>query len=120
MISVRGALYINLPQKSKCCMCCKEGDNCNHIQRDWMKDFTYAGEATLSGQTFYKWSYGPQASYYATMDAQRVPRRAEKEGVINDFIMNTYSTSPISDAVFNIPSNCKSLCPAGSGCRNSF
>lgn len=57
LINVKGALYVNLPQKSKCCTCCTQADNCALIRRDWLKDFKYVGEASLSGQTFYKWTY---------------------------------------------------------------
>ncbi len=38
--------------------------------RDWLKSYTYAGEATLSGQAFYKWTFkqttGAVNNYFAT------------------------------------------------------
>ncbi len=81
IIADKGALYVNLPQKSKCCACCNKGDKCDIIRRDWLQDFKYAGEATLSGQSFYKWTYNfsstQSESYYATEDEERVPRRID-------------------------------------------
>lgn len=32
--------------------------------------------------------------------------------------MNTFSTEPIADSVFKVPSNCNGFCPKGLGCRS--
>lgn len=76
LIGIKGAMYVNLPHKSKCCTCCVEGDGCFTVPRNWMSNFTYAGEATLSGQSFYKWKSDNMA-YYETEDVKRIPRRVE-------------------------------------------
>ena len=56
---------MSLPQKSKCCTCCLPGDDCVPVRQDWLKYYAYAGEVSLSGQAFYKWTIGSQ-SYLAT------------------------------------------------------
>ena len=49
IVNVNKGLYVNLPQKSKCCKCCTDADGCTIAPRDWLKDYQYSGEATLSG-----------------------------------------------------------------------
>lgn len=64
-------MYVFLPLKNKCCKCCTAEQGCTVESRDWLKDFTYTGEATLSGQSFYKWSFksgGITENYFATQD----------------------------------------------------
>lgn len=81
LLALKGALYINLPEKSKCCSCCLTEDQCFLTLRDWLEDYTYAGEAILSGQTFYKWTYDSD-SYFATEDPERIPRRIETSDIV--------------------------------------
>jgi len=109
-IFVNKTMYVSLPQKGKCCKCCTEANGCSMLQRDWLKDYTYSGEATLSGQTFYKWSQYRE-SYYATEDEERVPRRLDNDEFALDLIMNTYSKNKIEDSVFQLASNCNTPCP---------
>jgi hypothetical protein len=56
--------------------------------------------------------------YYATKSIERIPRRlldnTSKRTI--DFIMNTYSTEPIADSVFALPSYCNSTCPSTTIC----
>ncbi len=61
---------------------------------------------------------GPDLDYYyATTDATRIPRRLDEAGEhILDYLMNTYSTEPIPNSVFEIPSYAKGDCPATSKC----
>ena len=46
--------------------------------------------------------------YYAAKTEQRTPRRfTTGTRSVQDWIMNTYSTEPIPDAVFALPEYCK-------------
>ena len=114
-INKNGNLYVWLPEKNQCCRYCTAAQGCVIPTRDWLKSFKYAGEATLSGQKFYKWTYTSKDSnvenYYATEDDARIPRRIEYSTYHYDMIMNTYSTAPIEAVTFNLPSYCNSDCP---------
>lgn len=55
--------------------------------------------------------------YYAAKTEQRTPRRfTTGTRSVQDWIMNTYSTEPIPDAVFALPEYCKNTCPATTVC----
>lgn len=112
--------YIYFPDRRYCCMCCDAAHGCGTLKRDWLSTAKYEGEETLSGESFYKWSI-PDGSetdwYYASKHENRVPRRLNSAGKqIQDFIMNTYSTDPIPENVFTLPSYCTSTCPATTVC----
>lgn len=112
--------YIVFPERRTCCMCCDAAHGCGTLKRDWLATAKYEGEESLSGEAFYKWSI-PDGSetdlYYATKSEARIPRRLNSAGKqIQDFIMNTFTTDPISETVFTLPSYCNSTCPATTVC----
>ena len=54
--------------------------------------------------------------YYATKTEQRIPRRFDTGSSAQDYIMNTYSTEPLADAIFALPDYCTKTCPATTVC----
>lgn len=54
--------------------------------------------------------------YYATKSEQRIPRRFDTISSAQDYIMNTYSTEPLADAIFALPDYCTKTCPATTVC----
>ncbi len=123
-IFVNNSLYISFPEASKCCKCCTTAtaNKCPILPllpRDWLRNYQYSGEATLSGATFYRWTFSG-LNYYATEDQARIPRRFDEGTFALDFIMNTYSTDSIDDSVFTVSSTCNTPCPKNSGCVPSL
>jgi hypothetical protein len=112
--------YIVFPERRTCCMCCDAAHGCGILKRDWLATAKYEGEETLSGEPFYKWSIADGAAtdlYYATKSTERIPRRLNSAGQqIQDFIMNTFSTDPLPESIFALPSYCNSTCPATTVC----
>lgn len=54
--------------------------------------------------------------YFATKSEQRIPRRFDTGSSAQDYIMNTYSTEPLADAIFALPDYCTRTCPATTVC----
>lgn len=112
--------YIYFPEKKTGCFCCDSAHGCGILRPNWLENATYLGTENILGQDFYKWSKLDGSDpdyYYATTDANRIPRRLDESGEhLLDYLMNTYSTNPIPDSVFELPSYVKGDCPATSKC----
>jgi hypothetical protein len=64
-------LHICLPELKQCCRCCSAANGCTVTAQKWLANFTFMGESSLSGQSFYKWSTnfgGLFQNYYASKD----------------------------------------------------
>ena len=114
-IIVNDAMYVFLPEKSKCCKCCTASQGCTVEPRDWLKDFKYVGEVEINGDNFYKWTFSGE-NYLASEDAEHIPRRIEAETYAIDFVKNSYSTEIINESVFQLPTSCNTDCPKETMC----
>jgi hypothetical protein len=117
---VGGNRYIIFPQLKKGCLCCTAAQGCGILRRDWLNGAKYEGIEVLSGQGFDKWAK-PDGDgttwYFATTDQLQVPRRLnEANEHILEYLMNTYTTGPIADNVFDLPSYVSGNCPSTSKC----
>lgn len=117
---VGGKRYLVFPQLRKGCFCCDASHGCGILRRDWLNEAKYEGVEVLSGEAFDKWSKpdGPDLDYYyASTDSLQIPRRLnEADTHIVEYMMNTYTTSPIADSVFVVPDYVTGDCPESSKC----
>ena len=115
-----GKRYLVFPQLRRGCFCCDASLGCGILRRDWLNEAKYEGVEILSGQPFDKWSKpdGPDLDwYYATTDALQIPRRLnEANAHIVEYLMNTFTTSPIAENVFAVPDYVSGDCPESSKC----
>ena len=119
-LTIGGKRYLVFPEKKIGCFCCDSAHGCGVLRPDWLNQATYIGTETLLGQDFDKWSKpdgGIMDYYWATTDSKQIPRRVDQGGSREyDYLMNTYSTDPIRESVFELPSYVSGDCPATSNC----
>ena len=66
----------------------------------------------MNNETFDFWQSPQyeQNKYYATKDEKQIPKRFALGSLIRDYIVSSYSNSPIDPNVFIIPDYCKKQC----------
>ncbi len=102
-------------------MCCTSAEGCKITERDWLKDYQYAGARSLNWDVFDAWTQYDMPvnrTYFAAMDDKHTPRRMDYGSYGIDFMVGSYSEDAIPDSVFSLPSYCEKDCPKTSFCAN--
>ncbi|KNC53032.1 uncharacterized protein AMSG_09324 [Thecamonas trahens ATCC 50062] len=104
--------YLDFPERKYCCQCCTQAQGCGVVSPDWMANATFEGETTYGGYNTYEWNAkGLQANlYYETVDGSIPVRLNQVPDDVQDFDPTTWSTAPLDDSLFDVPSYCGGKC----------
>lgn len=77
-----------------CCMCCTAAEGCKITERDWLKEYVYAGRKSMNWDVYDAWTLYDMPvnrTYYASIDPKSIPRRMDFGTYGIDFMVGTYS-----------------------------
>ncbi|EFC42443.1 predicted protein [Naegleria gruberi] len=105
---VKEKRYLVFPELKSCCMCCTAENGCGVLKTNWLFNSTYIGQTTYNGYPVHQWDKkGLQNNYYYEMIANNVPVAIDQQP--NDLMVfdpKSYSTTPLPDSLFAVPSYC--------------
>mmetsp|Transcript_2588 Transcript_2588/g.6416 ORF Transcript_2588/g.6416 Transcript_2588/m.6416 type:complete len:263 (+) Transcript_2588:3-791(+) len=114
------AMYVHYPTRRTCCQLCKAGIGCSPLLPDWIADGRLVGHETIGGHSCAQYfKRGAVADDYWFETAEGMPCRYYEvlqfgpKTIYHNitFAPSTYSTDPIDNAVFDVPSYCNKMCP---------
>lgn len=120
--------YIVFPEKKQCCFCCDAAHGCGIVKPNWFEDGKYLGQEKIVDTLYDKWVKPgnffiyvdvSDAFYWATADANQIPRRfAEDNNThIIDYLTHTFVNKTIPDSIFAIPTYCNTTCASTTICQ---